>query len=217
MEVSVDAEYRLSTDLKISTLIGLNMDAQESTQLLLGGKKDMLSSTLSWQLLNSTMLSILYQYNDYSSQDEVSLGNGTFSRVSIVEQVRNGYPDLRVGAFYDRGLYDEKFGDQGVIEELSEQKYNVLPNDFYNIGMTLSYGMANSHLYTRVWRPYLEVSPYYNSDIDTYTFGALAGYGGKVFHQDHLSIGASYTESVNGVGGSVLEIYLNYQFMYYHP
>jgi hypothetical protein len=217
MESTLDAKYQLSTDIKIAAKAALNMNAEESTQLLIGGKKDMLATTLDWQLLNSTMVNFLYQYNSYSSQDEVNLGDGTFSRISVAQQIRNGYPDLRIGAFYDRGLYNEKHGDQGVIEELSDKTYNVLPNNFYNIGVTLSYGMANSHIYTRVWRPYFEVYPYYNSDIDTYTFGALAGYGGKVFHQDHLAIGASYTESVNGVGGSVLEIYLNYQFMYYHP
>ena len=217
LEVALDGEYQVSTDIKIGTESGFNMNAQESTQLLLGGKKDMLSVYLAWQVLNSTAVHFSTQYNKYSSQDEVDLGDGIFSRVSIVQQIRNGYPDLRLGAFYDRGLYDENYGEKGVISDLTKEKFNVLPNDFYNIGMTLSYGMANSNIYTRVWRPYVEVYPYYNSDIDAYTFGALAGYGGKVFHQDHLSIGASYTDSVNGIGGSILEIYLNYQFMYYHP
>jgi hypothetical protein len=77
--------------------------------------------------------------------------------------------------------------------------------------------MANSQAYTRVWRPYFEIYPYYNSYTDDFTYGFNAGYGGKVWHQDHLVIGASYTDSVSGVGGKVFELFLNYQFMYYHP
>jgi hypothetical protein len=217
VELSLDGKYNASTDIKIGVEIGMNMDAKESTQLLLGGKKDIASLTLDWQILNSTLVNISYQWNNYTSQDDSSIGTGKYSRVNVIQQIRNGYPDLRIGAFYDRGTYKEYAGDKGVIETLTRKEYRILPNDFYNIGMTFAYGLANSHIYTRVWRPYIEFYPYYNSDLDDYTYGAIAGYGGKIFHQDHLSIGAAYTDSVNGVGGSTLEIFLNYQFMYYHP
>ena len=80
--------------------------------------------------------------------------------------------------------------------------------------MNFSYGEMYRNLYTRVWRPYFEIYPYYNSDINDFTFGLNAGIGGKVFHQDHMNIGVSYSDSVNGIGGKILEFYINYQFMY---
>jgi len=217
MELRLSGKYRASTDLTFSAKIGKNMDTLESTQLLLGGKKDAISADVAWKILNSTTIDFHTEYNEYASQDDVALGSGRYSRVLVSKQFRSGYPDLRAGAFYDRGLYNETSGSRGVIDKLTPTQYNVLPIDFYNIGMNISYGMANSSLYTRVWRPYIEFSPYYNSDLDDYTYGFNMGIGGKVLHQDHLSIGASYTDSVNGIGGKIWEIYLNYQFMYYHP
>jgi hypothetical protein len=216
-EYSMDGEYRASTDVKIGAAVGKNMDALESTQLLLGGKKDIAATRVAWQILNSTTINASYQYNDYSSQDDVHLGYGTYARLDVAQQIRNGYPDLRIGTFYDRGIYHENDGDKGVIADLSNGHYQVLPNDFYNIGINFAYGMANSNVYTRVWRPFVEFFPYYSSDLEGYTFGAIAGFGGKVFHQDHLSIVGAYTDSVNGIGGRVFELYFKYQFMYYHP
>jgi len=218
MEYSLDGKYRLGTDLRIDALLAKNMDAMESTQLLIGGKKDMLKVDLTWQILDSASIDFIQELNSYSSQDNVDIGKGAFSRVEINKVYRLGYPDMRVGVFFDNGIYDEKDGSKGVIDELSTfNNYNVLPNDFYNIGITFGYGLANMGPYTRVWRPYFQVYPYYNSDIEDYTYGIDVGVGGKVWHQDHLQIGASYTDSVNGVGGSIFELFLKYQFLYMHP
>ena len=217
MEYALSGKYRASTDIRVGAKVGKNMNTNESTQLLLGGKKDGAAVDLSWMILNATTIDFHAEYNKYNSQDDVNLGTGRYSRVLVARQFRSGYPDIRVGIFYDRGLYDETSGSRGVIDLLTPNPTNVLPANFYNIGVNLSYGMMNSNLYTRVWRPYIEFSPYYNSDLDDYTYGFNAGIGGKVFHQDHLAIGASYTDSVNGIGGRILELYLNYQFLYYHP
>ena len=211
-------KHHFSTDIYTKILIEKNADALESTQLLLGGKKDMLEVDLIWNILDSTSIILLHQLSSYSSQDDVDLGPGQYSRLSISKQIRNGYPDLQVGAFYDVGVYEETAGSRGVIDELQSGIQPVLPNNFYNIGVNLSYGMANSNLYTRVWRPYIEFFPYYNKEkIESFNYGFNTGIGGKVFHQDHLSIGASYVNAVSGIGGSIFELYLNYRFMYYHP
>jgi hypothetical protein len=214
---SLIGNYRVSTDLTANIEYAKNKNALESTQLFLGGKRDMLSFNLNWQILNSTSVDIRYEFNNYSSQDEVNLGDGKYWQVSVHQQIRNGYPDILIGAFYDNGIYSERSGSKGIIDELQAEQFEVLPQNFYNVGVSLSYGMTNSQAYTRVWRPYFEVTPYYNSDTDDYTYGFTAGYGGKVFHQDHLVIGTSYTDSVSGVGGSIFELFLKYQFMYYHP
>ncbi len=216
-EYALGGEYQLSTDLHTSFNIGKNLDSQETTQLLIGGKKDSGDFELSWNILNSTVASFFYEYNHYFSQDGVDLGEGQYFRVNVIKQIRNGYPDLRIGVYYDRGLYAETEGSRGVIDEIQAKNYAVLPENFYNLGCNISYGVANLGPYTRVWRPYAKVTPYYNSATKEYTFGFDAGYGGKIWHQDHLRFGALYTESVNGTGETIFEIYMNYQFMYYHP
>ncbi len=216
-EYSILGKYRPSSDIYLGIELAKNQDALESTQLVVGGKKDKAALSVTWAFLSSTSLDFLYEKNSYSSQDDVNLGSGLYGRINLAQQIRNGYPDIRVGAFYDFGTYDETSGSRGVIDEIQKGLEPVLPNNFYNAGVNIAYGMVNSNLYTRVWRPYVEFFPYYNSDTDDFTYGFNAGYGGKVFHQDHLVIGASYTDSVNGIGGKVFELFLKYQFMYYHP
>ena len=214
---SLEGRYRFSTDLIGRFEIAKNKNSLETTQLVLGGRKDMVSLGLTWNILDSTAIDLLHQENRFDSQDGVYLGKGEYSRIDIQQQIRNGYPDMRVGVFYDFSNYDETVGSRGVIDRLQFDRYPVLPEDFYNIGLSFSYGMQNSEAYTRVWRPYFEFYPYYTSETDDYNFGFNVGYGGKVWHQDHLSVGASYSESLNGLSGTIFEFYLNYQFMYYHP
>jgi len=216
-EFDFKSSYQASSDLVGRVEIGKNIDALESTQLVVGGKKDKLSLELQWNFLTSTSLDALYSFNEYTSQDEVNLGSGNYGRLMLSQQIRNGYPDIRVATFYDFGMYKETQGSRGVIDEIQLNNTAVLPNNFYNIGLNLSYGMANSNIYTRVWRPYIEFYPYYNSDTQDYTYGFNLGYGGKIWHQDHLLVGVSYTDSVSGTGGTLLELFLNYKFMYYHP
>lgn len=209
-----DTQYRLSTDLNLFLELAKNKKTDESTQLYLGGKKDLLASWLNYQILNSTTIELRYEFGRYYSQDNIYLGSGKYFRSSLSQQIRNGYPDLRIGIFYDNGRYGEKSGSKGVIDQLQNQANTVLPKDFYNYGLSFSYGEANRNLYTRVWRPYFEVFPYYNSDSDDYTYGLDVGIGGKVFHQDHIRLGISYADTINGIGGNILQFYLNYQFMY---
>ncbi len=214
---SLIGNLQLSTDLYSTLTLSKDITAVEGTQLLLGGKKDMLSLNISWTILNSTMINFLYKENRYNSQDNIYLGKGNYSRISVNQKIRNGYPDLAIGTFIDFGSYRETEGTRGVIDTLLPKIGNILPENFYNLGAIFSYGMANSSDYTRVWRPYFEFSPSYNSVSDAYSYSLLTGYGGKVFHQDHVTVGFSYTESLNGISGKSYEIYLNYKFLYKHP
>jgi len=213
-----NGNYRLSTDLITNLMIGKNQKATEGNELFLGGKKDIVSINLIWSILPSTAINFLYEKYNYSSQDEVDIGDGEYSKISVDYQIRNGYPDLKVAVFYDQGTYNETEGSRGVMDRLTEKISTVLPaKPFYNIGVSFSYGMANSSGYTRVWRPYFELSPYYNSVTEEYTYGYSIGYGGKIFHQDHLSLGIIYTESTNPKENPIYEFYINYKFMYKHP
>jgi polysaccharide biosynthesis protein PelB len=214
LSLLLDLDYQISTDFHAGLEIAKNINSDESTQLYLGGKKDLIKPKLTYQWLNSTSIEVGYELSKFYSQDNVNLGKGRYFNASINKQLRNGYPDMRVGVFFDNGVYSESSATHGIIDTLQTEPYKVLPNNFYNIGFNFSFGEINKNLYTRVWRPYFEVFPYYNSDINDYTYGLNAGIGGKVFHQDHMSIGVSYSDSVNGIGGKIFEFYIDYQFMY---
>jgi hypothetical protein len=214
---SLDGGYKINHYFNIESSISKNIEADETTQLLLGGKKDMLSFDFRWDILASTSLDLEYENNSYESQDDVDLGDGDVFRISLSHQLRNGYPDMRVGVFYYKSIYNETSGSRGVIDDIQEQENKVLPNNFYNLGMNFSYGMANSDYYTRVWRPYFEVNSYYNSESSGFDYGMSAGYGGKAFKQDHMVFGVSYAESTNGIDDRTFELFLRYKFGYAYP
>ena len=217
MVLEILAEYQFNKILRLYGSFSKNKNADETTQLLLGGKKDMLSLAVKLDILASSSLNILWQNNSFNSQDGVHIGDGNYARVLLGHQLRSGYPDMRVSVFGDYGKYSEKSGSKGVIDNLQVGVNPVLPKEFYNLGVDFAYGMANSAIYTRVWRPFWEVNTFYNSEIGNFSYNFNIGYGGKVFSQDHMIVGANYTESVNGVGGSVFELFLKYQFLYTHP
>jgi len=213
---SVFGKYQLTKELNIGGGLYKNVKTDESTQLLLGGKKDKIELRATYSILNSTALELLYEHNRYNSQDDVYLGDGEYIRANMGHQIRNGYPDMRLSLFSDAAVYNEKSGSKGVIDKLRPGRGQVLPNNFMNLGVDFAYGMQNSEIYTRVWRPYFEVSSYYNTDLAAFSYGFNAGYGGKVYSQDHLIIGTSYTNDVNGIGGSIFELFLKYKFLYTH-
>ena len=217
MVLEIFAEYQLNKILRLYGSLSKNKNAEETTELLLGGKKDMLSLAAKLDILASTSINVLWQSNSFDSQDGVHVGEGNYARVLLGHQIHNGYPDMRVSIFGDYGKYSEKSGSKGVMDNLEIGGNPVLPKEFYNLGFDFTYGMINSEIYTRVWRPFAEVNTFYNSELGNFSYNFNIGYGGKVFSQDHMVVGANYTESVNGVGGSVFELFLKYQFLYIHP
>lgn len=216
-------QYGIRFSLKPYSKIGLildlekNKETQDTTQLYIGAKKDMLHSELNVALLESTSFGLLYEKNYFSSQDNHAIGVGDYAKISVNKQYRNGYPDIGMSFYYDVGRYSENGSYQGLINKISRPAPKLLPNDFYNIGAEFRYGMANSALYTRAWRPYFAISPYYNSLSYDYNVGVTLGYGGKIWKQDHLVIGASYAQPANGFYDSIFEVFLQYNLLYSRP
>ncbi|MDD5400079.1 MAG: tetratricopeptide repeat protein [Sulfurimonas sp.] len=215
LSYKIDASYQMSKNLKTDISYEKNKEAKESIGLLLGGKKTSYDFKINWNVLNSTSLNILYELNDYSSQDDVELTKGSYARISASKAYRLGYPDISVEAFYDYGAYSAGSNSlNGTIDMLYKKPTLAVPKDFYNIGAVFNYGMVNSNSYTRVWRPFFSFSPYYNGQSNSFNFGFDGGMGGKIFNQDHLVFGLNYSESVNGVSAKAMEFYIKYHFLY---
>jgi len=97
--LGVFAEYQVNKLIRLYGSFDKNKKADETTQLLLGGKKDMLSLSAKLDIMASTSLNLLWQSNRFSSQDGVHIGDGNYGRVLLGHQIRNGYPDMRIGVF----------------------------------------------------------------------------------------------------------------------
>jgi len=149
------------------------------------------------------------------SEIDYFLGDGYRTRLEWYHQMRSGYPDLAWGLFAEYGQYDEEEGSAGVIDSLIIYDDTlILPETFYTIGANFYYGIANKQYYTRVWRPYASFSPYYNGLLHQINFSFDAGLGGMVHDRDHLNVGISYDQSVNGTNESNLQIYIRYKHFF---
>jgi len=207
------------TDSRVSMNFGLqkNRVADESNILLLSGNKDSVTLGIDWQILNSTRIGIHTEYNKYHAQNGDNLGNGQYGKIFINRLLRKGYPDISAEIFADFGTYQEKSGSHDLVQSLQTTPNRILPEDFYDIGLVLKYGYVNSEIYTRVWRPFFETGVYYNNTSQALGYSFEVGYGGKVWNQDHLSIGINYSNSVNGTNDTTMLLFVRYQFLYTHP
>ena len=214
MSYKIKFYSQIHKSVKMDISYEKNSRSQESTAMWLSGLKDVYKIQAMWNLLNSFALNFNYEAQEFNSQDGVYLGSGDYARINATKTVRSGYPDLSVGSFYDLGLYDETSGSRGVIDEIQGSGLKALPNDFYNVGLSVDYGMSAKNSYSRTWRPYFSVSSYYNGDTNAFNYSTAIGTGAKVWHQDHLDIGASYSQSVRGNNDDIFELFLHYKFLH---
>ena len=214
MGLEAKLDYNLRRDLSLKLEAAVNKDALETTSLLVGGKKDSVAAQAVFTPLPSTSLELYAEFDRFKSDDDVVLGNGIYSRAALMHTYHSAYPDIEFGAVVEGGSYSQKSGPHGIIDTIQPQDFAVLPQNYLSVGPMFSCGMQKRHLYTREWRPYCQGGVFYNSENSDFNYALEAGMGGRVYRQDHLSIGASYSEFVRGVNDKVLEFYLDYEFYY---
>lgn len=207
-------DWKLNNRFDLLIKGGYRDKAEETTYLLLGGNKDYGSFNLTYTLLPSIQLSIGYEKANYYSQDNVDLGDGSITRLGIQKVFRIGYPDIATSLFAEFGRFNENDGSKGVIDKLLPEPATVLPFNFNNYGVTFNYGMQNRTIYTRVWRPYFEISPFYDSETDDFSYSVSGGIGGSLYNQDHAVMGFDYSQAVNGTDESSLRLFIQYQLLY---
>ena len=207
--------YQPISRFSIDAAIGLGTLSDETTYLLIGGKKNGIELKGSFQYLPSSTLSLELDAKRFYSQDNVYLGKGLHARLEWYRQLHSGYPDLAMGLFAEYGWYSETDGPAGVIDQIVFYDDTlILPETFYTVGGSFYYGMANKEYFTRVWRPYASISPYYNGLLKQLSFSFDAGVGGEIYDRDHLNFGISYDHSVNGTQESNLQIYIRYRHFF---
>jgi len=209
-------EYDISSKIKLDLSYKSGAKANETTYLLLGGKKDDISSKIALQYLPSSSISLMMRYSRFDSQDDHYLGDGYHIKLEWYQQLHSGYPDIAWGIFTEYGDYDEREGEsRGVMDDIIPyDDAKALPEKFYNLGANFFYGTMNKESYTRVWRPYATFSPYYNGYHKQLNLSMSAGIGGSIYDKDHLSIGIGYDQSLNGTQESSIRLYLRYM-MYF--
>jgi len=196
--------------------VGVSVLSDETTYLLIGGKKNELKMKASFQYLPSSTISVDFMAQRFYSQNDYNLGKGYKTRAEWYRKIRSGYPDLALGLFAEYGYYNEKDGSlRGNIDELIDYaKAKALPETYYALGLNMSYGMTNKYNFTRIWKPYFSFTPSYYSVLRQINFSLDAGIGGKVFDRDHLDLGVSYSQGIKGTQEESSSIYIKYRYSF---
>lgn len=205
----------ISRRLNMELTVDKAAKAEESVYLMVGGYKDRIGLQMAYSILGSSTIGLYLEEAKFSSDDGVSLGSGLSGRLDYSYLQRSAYPDITFTPYYTFGIYNEKGGSNGVIDDmLTFADSNVISDDFWYTGVDLSYGMENRYNYVRVWRPFFSISPYYNGRESQFNYGFSAGLGGELFGQDNLSFIAEYAESVGGTTDQLWRTYFRYKILY---
>jgi len=208
-------DWQLDSRWRLASTLGYHSKAEETLYTLLGGYKDWVEAQVDYRLLPSTTLTAQGELARFLSQDDVELGTGFQGMLQVQYQLRQGYPDLVGRIFLDYGTYSENGGSYGVIDRLLPYTdTRVLPDTFAQLGVSLAYGMQNEVGYTRVWRPFAEITPLYDFIGRSFSMAVHGGIGGSIYHQDHLDLVLDYNQALSGTNESSYGVSLRYKFFY---
>ncbi|PLP99285.1 tetratricopeptide repeat protein [Cupriavidus pauculus] len=212
--------WNLENRVSYTGTVGYNQQADESSQLRVGGMKDVVEFGATWRLGLREFISGRVQYNHFYGQDRTALGHGMVYDVEAGYRIRTQYPDYTVRIVGTRGIYSANGGTLSpTMQRLlpaDDDEANptfYMPQSFTQAGVLFGFGTDLINDYTRKWRPFLEVGALYDSRAG-HNFHGQAGIAGSVFGNDHLSLYVSHDTASRTNGTPLTEVGLRYRWLY---
>ncbi|NPA51589.1 MAG: tetratricopeptide repeat protein [Aquificae bacterium] len=203
--------YYTKDKVTISPQVYINEYADESIYLMLGGMKTGIKVDVEYLINNRTFLNVILDSSRFYSQDRTYIGYGNMIESQIYHKLRVSYPDFSFRGYTVAGIYSEKEGYKGIIENLSPIPNPViLPENFVEIGGEFSFGYDNRYLYTRTVRPFLKVGISYNT-VTYFGYSGELGIGGVLTKSDNLDIGITLFRGFTGVLDQYVNLYVEYR------
>lgn len=213
-------QWNLESRVSFTTLAGYNQPADESSQLRVGGMKDVLGAGATWRLGLREFISGRFEYSHFYGQDRSALGHGLLFDVEAGYRIRTQYPDYTVRAVATRGIYTRNSGTlTPALQRLMPADDNeantafYMPQSFTQTGVLFGFGTDLLAEYTRKWRPFAEVGALYDSRAG-HNFHGQAGVAGSVFGNDHLALYISHDTAARTSGTPLTEVGLRYRWLY---
>ena len=200
--------------------VGYNQPADESSQLRVGGMKDVAELGATWRLGLREFVSGRVQYNKFYGQDRSALGHGMVYDLEAGYRIRTQYPDYTVRVVGTRAIYSANGGTltptmQRLMpaddDEATPAFY--MPQNFTQAGVLFGFGTDLIDDYTRKWRPFMEVGALYDSRAG-HNFRGQAGVAGSVFGNDHLSLYVLHETAARTSGTPLTEVGLRYRWLF---
>lgn len=218
--LSLGAEFNRNGPLSLSLRAGRNQVSPESQTLLVGGVKDNVIASATWNPTPHLYATGTVEADRFYSQDRTYLGGGTQTTEEVGYRVRTDYPDYTVRVVGVQGNYHASGQPAGLISRLipaddgTTTGAAVMPKTFQQYGVFVGFGnqLRDRNQYTRAWRPFVDVGIAHDS-LQGWGPQVSAGLAGSVFGGDHMVLFYS-RQQVSGVGAAVTLMGVQYIWFY---
>ncbi|MBN3728536.1 tetratricopeptide repeat protein, partial [Burkholderia sp. Ac-20379] len=215
----VEGRARVNSKLTLSYAVGYNLDATESSQLTVGGVKDMASVGLSYQLDPHWFGSGRYEYSRFHGQDRTFLGSGHLVELTAGYKIKADYPDYTIRAVFTHGQYST--ANAAVSGRLAQilpdgspaTAASFMPQTFTQGALLFSFGDDPNENYAKGWRPMFSAGPVRDSRAG-WTGQVELGMAGSVFGGDQALLYGLYQGASSNSSTSVKEIGARYRWLY---
>ncbi|TDR73615.1 tetratricopeptide repeat protein [Paludibacterium purpuratum] len=197
--------------------LGSEQPADETSQLLLGGMKNLASLGVGWRqgrwFANSRV-----EADRFYMQDRSFLGEGYLAALDAGYKFRLGYPDYTLHLVATHGQYSAYGTPSEQVQQLVPQgtvglAATIMPQTFSQGGLLLSFGTDLPDGYRHAFLPYLEAGPMYDTHAH---WGGVVNVGlvGSVLGRDRLSIYYQHQDMSAQGSSPVTEVGVRYSWFY---
>ena len=216
--LNVAGEFNRNKPLSVTVSAGINQEATESQALLVGGVKDNVIASATWQATPHLYATGSVEADRFMSQGRTYVGGGTVESGELGYRVRTDYPDYTVRVVGVRGDYHASGQPAGLMSRLIPTDNGpatgatVMPKSYTQYGAFVGFGNQQRQQYSRAWRPFVDVGVVHDS---TQGWGPQVNVGlaGSVFGGDRAVLFYS-RQQVSGVGSSVTLLGVQYIYFY---
>lgn len=201
----------LQDGLEAFLRIYINAKAEDNLVLEAGAVREGIGVGLVYNLTNAWQIEASSEINRYRDLDNNIFGNSLVNFFQISRRLRAGYPSLTLRNYWLYSTYEEK--NSSYLQRFAREEVDLLPADYWEVGLALDFGLENRDNYNRVWRPFGEVGVSYNNQNG---FGPSLelGIGGSLLGQDNLALGMSYSKRLSDEGEDLYRFYLDYNYWF---
>ncbi|MEM5370438.1 tetratricopeptide repeat protein [Paraburkholderia azotifigens] len=214
----VDGTYSVTQRLTLTYALGYNQAATESTQLTVGGTKDLATLGFNYRLDPHWFGGARYEYARFHGQDRSTLGNGSLVEANVGYKIKADYPDYTIRAVFAHGQYNAT-GTPGerlrvlLPDSTPFTAASFMPQTFTQGGLIFSFGDDLPEQYSKAWRPMFAGGPIRDSRAG-WSGQAELGVAGSVFGHDQMLLYGVYQGVSSNHSTSVKEVGARYRYLY---
>ncbi|CAG9270891.1 tetratricopeptide repeat protein [Paraburkholderia caribensis] len=214
----VEGTYNVTQRLTLTYALGYNQAATESTQLTVGGTKDLATLGFNYRLDPHWFGGARYEYARFHGQDRSYLGNGSLVEANFGYKIKADYPDYTIRAVFAHGQYNATGtpGDRLRVllpENTPFTAASFMPQTFTQGGLLFSFGDDLPEQYSKAWRPIFAGGPIRDSRAG-WSGQAELGLAGSVFGNDQMLLYGAYQGVSSNHSTSVKEVGVRYRYLY---